>query len=90
MNRAEFLLLSVLDSSGASSRLTAMTLQEIVQAEDIGYKENSVYKLARKYEREGFLGRGMKDGRAQSWYITQQGISLLTGERSGTVPDARG
>lgn len=54
-----------------------MTLQELRQAEDVGYKENTIYKTARELEQQSFLAKGIKDSRAVTYYITKQGINFL-------------
>lgn len=54
-----------------------MTLQELRQAEDVGYKENTIYKTARELEQQSFLAKGIKDSRAVTYYITKPGINFL-------------
>ena len=83
MDRAGFLILSILLKSGATGRLSSMTVREIVSAEDMGWKENTVFKKIKACERSGYIGRGLKAGRAGTWFITQAGCRRLEKERNG-------
>lgn len=77
MNRLGFLILSVLSKNNAVSRLSAMTVREIAEAEEFGYKENTLFKVITEFEAEGFVAVGLKEGRAKTFYITDRGIEIL-------------
>ncbi len=83
MDRAGFLILSILQKSGATGRLSSMTVREIVFAEDMGWKENTIYKKIKACEQSGYISRGMKDGRAGTWFFTLAGCRRLEKERNG-------
>ena len=81
MDRAGFILLSVLEKSGALSRLSSMTLREITQEEEFGIGENAIYKKLKAFEQSGHVRRGMKEGRADTFFVTEEGRSWLEEER---------
>ena len=77
MNRLGFLVLSVLLTNGADNRMAAMSLKEIMQTEDLDVKENTLFKKLRDYEIQGYVKKGIKDGRANTFYITDAGKEFL-------------
>lgn len=82
MNRLGFILLSLLRASGATSRLSGMTLREIASSEDFGVEENTVFKKLKEFEQSGYVSRGLKEGRAHTYFITPEGCECLEKERS--------
>lgn len=82
MDRSGFIILSVLQGKGAAGRLSAMTVREAAEAEDMGLKENTIYKKLREFERLGYVCRGMKEGAADTYYITAEGCGCLERERN--------
>ena len=82
MDRAGFILLSVLEKSGASSRLSSMTVREIAQEEEFGVRENTIYKKLKAFELAGLVGQGLKEGRAATFFLTGEGRPRLEEERS--------
>ena len=81
INRLGFLILSILRGSGATGRLSSKTVREIASAEDCGMKENTIFKKIREFERSGHVGRGLKEGHADTFFITADGLGLLEEER---------
>lgn len=81
MGRLEFIILSVLKQNGATDRLSSMTLREIAGAEDFGMKENTIFKKLKGFEASGYVGRGLKEGRAATFFITPGGLGALERER---------
>ena len=82
MNRLGFLVLAILKKAEATDRLSAMTVREIAETEeDFGLKENTVFKKIRDFEKFGYVGRGLKEGRASTFYITLSGCRFLEGEK---------
>lgn len=82
MDRSGFILLSVLKQCGATGRLSSMTVRENAQEEAFGIGENTIYKKLKGFELSGHVGRGLKEGRAGTYYITRKGCECLEGERS--------
>ena len=81
MNRFEYLILSILEKAGSFSLASAMTVREITETEDYGYRENTIYKKLREFEVSGYIVKGFKDGRADTFYITDTGRELLKNAR---------
>lgn len=81
MNRLGFIVLSILKQNGAITRPSSMTLREIMVAEDFGMKENTIFKKLKDFEKAGYIGRGLKEGRADTFYITPEGCRILEKER---------
>nr|WP_300863239.1 hypothetical protein [uncultured Acetatifactor sp.] len=54
-----------------------MTAKEIAEAEDLGYKDNTVYKKVAEFELMGYVAAGYKDGKAKTFYITDAGRGAL-------------
>ncbi len=77
MNRLGFLVLSILSRNNALDRISAMTVKEIAAAEDLGYRDNTIFKKIVLFEEMGYVGAGYKEGRARTFYITDRGIELL-------------
>lgn len=77
VNRLGFLVLSVLLTNDADNRMAAMSLKEIMQTEDLDVRENTLFKKLRDYEIQGYVQKGMKDGRANTFYITDAGKDFL-------------
>lgn len=84
MNRLGFIILSILRASGATGRLSGMTLREIALSEDLGMKENTIFKKIRGFEQSGYVCRGLKEGRADTYFITPKGCQCLEEERSNS------
>jgi DNA-binding MarR family transcriptional regulator len=83
LNRLGFVILSILRESKATGRLSSMTLKEIAIAEDLGWRENTISKKIREFEQSGYVGRGLKEGRAATYFITSAGLECLERERKG-------
>ena len=84
MNRLGFIILSILRKSDATSRLSSMTVREIATAEEFGLKENTIFKKIKDFENSGYIGRGLKEGRADTFFITPEGCKCLEKERGKT------
>ena len=74
VNRLGFLVLSVLLANNADNR---MAVKEIMQTEDLDVRENTLFKKLRDYENQGYVKKGMKDGKANTFYITDDGKEFL-------------
>lgn len=84
LDRLDFVILSILKNNGAVNRLSSMTIREVACAEDFGWKENTIFKKIRDFETSGHVGRGLKEGRANTYYITPEGCGYLEKERGKT------
>ena len=77
MNRLGFMILSILRSNGATNQVQSMTVREIASIEEFDMKENTVFKKLKGFEQSGFIGRGFKEGRADTFFITPAGCEYL-------------
>lgn len=81
MNRLGFIVLSILRQNGATDRLSSMSVQEITDTEEFGYKPNTIFKKIKEFECSGYIGRGLKEGRADTFFITPSGCEFLEREK---------
>lgn len=81
MNRLGFIILSILRQEGATNKLSSMTVREIASAEEFGIKENTIFKKIKDFEQSGYIGRGLKEGRADTFFITPAGCECLEREK---------
>ncbi len=84
LDKSSFIILSILRGNGADSRLSGMTALEVSMEEDLGVALDTVYRKIRRFEQAGYVGKGMKDGKANTYYITQEGLGRLEKERNWT------
>ena len=75
MNRLGFIVLSILSQNGATNKLSSMSVQEISDTEEFGYKPNTIFKKIKEFEDAGYIGRGLKEGRADTFFRTPDGNS---------------
>lgn len=54
-----------------------MTAKEITDAEDFGYKDNTIFKKITEFESMGYVAAGYKEGKAKTFYITESGKQAL-------------
>ena len=81
MNRLGFFILSILEREEAVSSASAMSAYEIANTEYFSYKPDSVYKKMSEFAKNGYVAAGLKDGKANTYYITEQGRKILEDAR---------
>ena len=77
MNRTGFLVLSILNVNHANSSLSSMSTKEITGAENFFCKDNTVFKQIVQLEKAGYICKGIKDGKSNTYYITDLGCEFL-------------
>lgn len=82
MNRLGFLILSFLEKGEANDRTSAMSVREIADVENLGYKDNTIFKKVSELVAGGYADTGYKDGKQKTFFITEKGRNLLREERS--------
>ena len=50
MNRLGFIVLSILSQNGATNKLSSMSVQEISDTEEFGYKPNTIFKKIKHWK----------------------------------------
>ena len=84
MNRLGFLVLSVLVKYEAFNNAAAMSAYEISDMLQNDYKADSIYRKLAGFEKSGLVKLGLKDGKAKTFYITEEGKrSLIEAKRTG-------
>ena len=81
MSRIDFLILAILEDNNARSRTSSMSLREIADTEAFGCKENTIFKSLKKSEKKGYVATGLKDGHANTYFITKLGAAYLQKEK---------
>ena len=81
LDRLGFMILSILRKNEATNRISSMTIKEIADSEPFGWKENTIFKKLKKFEKSGFINHGLKEGHAHSYFITSKGCEWLEQER---------
>lgn len=81
MNRISFIVLAILKSNDAFSRTSAMSIKEIVDSEELGCKENTLFKKLKKFQQDGYVDLGLKEGHANTYFLTEQGAAYLEKEK---------
>ncbi len=81
MNLLGFLILSILNDKDANARLRGMTLKDVAEAENLGCIDNTIYKQLQQFINSGYVACGVKDGHANTYYITESGKEYLRKER---------
>lgn len=74
MRRIEYFILVVLEDNQASNTVGAMTLEEIIGTEEhFPYKKDTIYRNLNKMMPNGWIGKGVPEGRKSTYYITEIG-----------------
>lgn len=83
-NLLGFIILSIINDQNATGKLKGMTIKDIADAEKLGCMENTIYKQLKQFIDAGYVAAGVKDGHANTYYITETGKEFLRKERSET------
>lgn len=75
MNMLKVNILSVLEGKKASVPIRSLTVVEV--ATESQNKPNTIHKNIIELLNDGYVGKGYKNGRALTYYITEKGIELL-------------
>lgn len=90
MNRLGFIVLSILSQNGATNKLSSMSVQEISDTEEFGYKPNTIFKKIKEFEDAGYIGRGLEEGgRTRSSSRTPDGNSWKGRSRNEVTPEQK-
>lgn len=81
MNRLGVLILSVLNREEAASGISAMSAYEVAEQMNDVYRADTIYKTMVKLNKAGYIKCGLKDGKANTYFITQSGQNALEDAR---------
>lgn len=76
-NRNELFTLLVLRENKAFTRATAMTIKEMLTGEMLQIKPSTLYMFLQRLVKAGFVGKGLPDGHAATYYITNAGVDKI-------------
>ena len=78
--RVQYLILNLLYTSDAKSKLIAMPIKDIqtvMEQEGDGYCWKTIYNSIRELLKKEFLKEGMKMGNKSTYYISKEGIKWM-------------
>lgn len=75
MDKLDYAILNVLKEQEAKSKLTAITIAEIL--EEISVNNKTLARRLKNIVKSGNVLEGFKVGKAFTYYITQEGIKKL-------------
>lgn len=78
--RIMYLILNLLYSNEARSRLIALTQKEIIEALDAdgeSWNERTIYNKLREMQSNDYIGEGFKKGNAKTFFIRPEGIKWM-------------
>ena len=77
MNRLEMIILAILNKKNATSPISAISLYEIKEYASLQQSIATIYRTMQKLHREQNIGRGLKDSKSDTYYVTDNGLNLL-------------
>ncbi len=84
MNLLGFLILSIINDQNAIGKLRGMTVKDIADSENLDCMDNTIYEQLKQFIDVGYIAQGVKDGHANTYYITDSGKEFLSKERSAS------
>jgi DNA-binding PadR family transcriptional regulator len=86
LNRLDYLILCILKKYGATSHFTGATISEIMESEMTSARV-TIYQKLRRLIRLGYIKKGVKDIKADTYHLTEKGVSIT--ELEGKENDKR-
>lgn len=78
INRTHLILITILYKNKATSAGTAITTEEMKAYCNIGKSDSTFNRAFRFLQNNYYINKGVKDGKFSTYYITENGIKLLT------------
>lgn len=78
INRTHLILITILYKNKATSAGTAITTEEMKNYCNIGKSDSTFNRAFRFLQNHDYINKGVKDGKFSTYYITENGIKLLT------------
>lgn len=78
--RTMYLILNILYSNGAKSKLYALSQKDIMEALEADgekWSEKTIYNKIRELAKCGHVLEGLRQGNAKTFYISQAGIDWM-------------
>ena len=78
INRLEYMILDTLYKLELKDRCHSMTITELLEEnEGVLGARMTVYKRLKKLVNAGYIGKGIIDNHADTYFITEKGIKLI-------------
>lgn len=77
INRTHLILMTILYKNKATSAGTAITTEEMKTYCNIGKSDSTFNRAFRFLQNQGYINKGVKDGKCSTYYITDDGTKLL-------------
>ena len=77
MNKYNIIILKELETKNKTSFLKSEKIENLTLVKKNILKKISVYKRIKLLENEKLISIGSKDGRSNTYYITEKGIEML-------------
>ena len=78
--RTIYLILNILYSNGAKSKLYALSQKDIIEALEADgekWSERTIYNKIRELSKNGYILDGLRQGNAKTFYISNAGINWM-------------
>jgi len=79
--RTSYIILAILRTANATSKIHAMTVSEISGLERQA-KPNTIHKKLKELETCRFVSEGVKFGRAKTYFLTNEGAGILPAKQT--------
>lgn len=76
LNRLDYVILMLLKKQNCTSHFKSMTIQEIISV--TGTSRPSTYRKMMKLLEYGYVKKGCKSTNADTFYLTEKSLELLT------------
>ena len=76
VSRLDYIILKLLESKSAKSPLVGMTINEIEAELDSIAANITLYKRVKTLIKQEYIAKGVKAGKADTFYITDAGIKI--------------
>ena len=77
MNRLGLMILAILRRNSALSPSTAVSIYELKEYATLHYSVSTIYRTIQSLCDDGFISDGLKDSKANTFYITEAGLRII-------------
>lgn len=77
LSKIDIIILKDLENKNKTNFLKSISLKELIVYQNSLIKSNSIYKRFNNLKNQGLVQLGAKDGKMNTYYITELGIQIL-------------
>nr|WP_317359518.1 transcriptional regulator [uncultured Tyzzerella sp.] len=77
LSKIDIIILKDLENKNKTNFLKSISLKELIVYQNSLIKSNSIYKRLNNLKNQGLVQLGAKDGKMNTYYITELGIQIL-------------